>query len=274
MMRSLIRLDDWSVSDLDEVFRLADEYRAGRVSRFSGCVVMFFPPTSLRTRVSFERGAAMMNLQPIVFPSETLNKREELADVIQFIQLWADAIVLRHPDITKLEQLATVSTIPVINAMTDINHPCEVLSDIYALRSRCEIRRARFVFVGADGNILRAWLEAARVLDLDLIQCCPADCAAPGATWTQDVHEAVQTADVILTDTCDPDDIRLKPYQITAKLLDEAPKGVIFNPCPPFTRGVEMSADALAHPAFVGYQFKSALLPVQQAIMAFCIGTV
>jgi len=158
-----------------------------------------------------------------------------------------------------------------VNAMTDVNHPCEVLSDLYSLRRRGDISELRFLFVGADGNIARAWQEAARVLQLDLIQCCPAELATPGALWTDDLDAAIRSADVVLTDGLGPHAELLEPYRVTAALLDLAPAGVRFAPCPPFVRGREVSADAVSHAAFVGHSFKAPLLPVQQAIMAFCL---
>ena len=271
-MRNLIRLDDWTAADVEQVFDLADAYGAGAEPSFTGSAVMFFPSTSLRTRVSFERGAALLGLQPIVFPSETLDKPEALTDVASYLASWADVLVVRHPKIEVLEELASAYALPVVNAMTSVNHPCEVLSDLYALRRQRELSGLRFLFVGGDGNIARAWQEAARVLDLDLVQCCPEGLAVPGAKWTGDLASAVRVADVILTDGFGVHGDLLQPFQITAALLDSAPAGVQLNPCPPFARGREVSADAIEHPAFVGHAFKSALLPVQQAVMAFALG--
>lgn len=270
-MRNLIRLDEWTADDVEQVFALADAYRAGSGREVSGSAVMFFPPTSLRTRVSFERGASLMGLQPVVFPSESLDKSEALADVASYLASWAEVLVVRHPRIDVIEELATANVLPVINAMTDMNHPCEVLSDLYALRDQRDPRMLRFVFVGADGNVARGWQEAARVLALDLVQCCPAELVTPGARWVEDLETAVRSADVILTDGPGAHADLLAPYQITASLLDSAPPGVQFNPCPPFQRGRESSADAIDHRAFVGHRFKATLLPVQQAIMAFCL---
>ncbi|SKA98343.1 Ornithine carbamoyltransferase [Agreia bicolorata] len=271
-MRNVIRLDSWTADDIDRVFSLADSYRSGSGPAVSGAAVMFFPPSSLRTRVSFERGTALMGLQTIVFPSETLDKPEELEDVARYLESWADVLVVRHPDIAVLDGLADANAVPVVNAMTDINHPCEVLSDLYALRQRRDPRPLRYLFVGADGNIARAWQEAARVLSLDLVQCCPARLATPGARVVDDLEAAVTQADVILTDGQGVNAEALAPFQVTAELLDTAPAGVQFNPCPPFRRGGEVSADAIKHEAFVGHNFKAALLPVQQAVMAFSMG--
>jgi ornithine carbamoyltransferase len=271
-MRSLTKLDDWSRSDVEAVFTLADDYRDGRGPATAGSAVMFFPSTSLRTRVTFERGASLMGLQPIVFPDTTLDKPEALTDVAQYLAAWADILVVRHHDLAVVEALAAAAALPVVNAMTDENHPCEVLSDLYALRKRGDIASLRYLFVGLDGNIARAWQEAARVLQLDLVQCCPAELASPGAVWTDELESAVRSADVILTDGPGEHARALEPFQITAALLDLAPTGVLLDPCPPFVRGREVSADALEHAAFVGHAFKAALLPVQQAVMAHCLG--
>jgi ornithine carbamoyltransferase len=167
-----------------------------------------------------------------------------------------------------LDDLASAAVSPVVNAMTDVNHPCEVLFDLHALRERRDIRGLRFLFVGGGGNIVRGWQEAARTLSFDLMQCCPAELATPGSRWTDDLETAVRSADVILTDGWGSHSDQLTPYQITASLLDAAPAGVQLNPWTPFQRGQEVNADAINHPAFVGYQFKSSLLHVQQAIMA------
>ncbi|MDR6199814.1 ornithine carbamoyltransferase [Microbacterium sp. SORGH_AS428] len=271
-MRSLIRLDDWTSTDIEQVFALADAYGTGRGPKTSGCAVMFFPATSLRTRVTFERGAALMGLQPVVLPESTLDKPEAHADVANYLAGWADLVVARHGDIGVLEALADPGALPIVNAMTSTNHPCEILADLWMLRQNRDLAATRFLFVGPDGNISRAWQEASRALGLDLVQCSPSELRTPGARWVEDLATAIRSADVIVTD--DPADHAriLEPYRITASLLDAASRGVQLNPCPPFIRGREVSEDAVAHPAFVGHAFKRALLPVHQAVMASCLG--
>lgn len=271
-MRHLIRLDGWTVTDLRQLFALADGYRAGAGSRIDGTAALFFPPSSLRTRVAFESGAWRMGLQPIPFPPETLDKPEALEDVAAHLAQWADIAVVRHPSIEVLEGLAAAGTLPIVNAMTDVNHPCEVLSDFYALAGDSDPIRLRYVFVGAVGNIGRAWWEAARAFGLDLVQCCPAELAIPEAVITEDLNEAASTADVVITDGQGPHAEALAPYRVTAAVLKRAPRGVRLNPCPPFVRGREVLADAIDHEAFVGYSFKAALRPVQQAVMAWALG--
>jgi ornithine carbamoyltransferase len=271
-MPHLLRLDDCTMPDLDEVFRLADEFAVGRGPRLDGCAALFFPPSSLRTRVSFERGAASMGLQPISFPPESLDKPEALEDVAGYLASWVDVLVVRHRDITVLEGLAASDALPVVNAMTDDNHPCEVLSDLYAISSARDLHDLRILFVGPEGNIGRAWAEAARAFGLELTQCCPEDLAISGVRWSGDIDAAVAAADVIVTDSPGHHAEAMAPFQITAARLEHAPRGVQLAPCPPFERGREVSADALQSGAFVGYGFKKSLLPVQQAVLAWALG--
>ncbi|UJP11349.1 ornithine carbamoyltransferase [Microbacterium sp. KUDC0406] len=269
-MRHLIRLSDWDRADVERVFALADEHDRGAGPRREGCAVMFFPPSSLRTRVSLERGAQLMGLQPIVFPPESLEKPEALADVAGYLASWADVLIVRQR-MQIIEELAASSPIPVINAMTELNHPCEVLGDVYALGRTRDPQSLRFLFVGADGNIARAWQEIAVVLGLDLVQCCPGPIATPGAEHTDDLARAITTADVIITDGPGQHAEALAPFRITAALLDTAPAGAQFIPCPPHLAGREAAADAFRHPALAGHGFKSSLLPVQQAVMSVCL---
>lgn len=270
-MRHLIRLEDLTTEDLHELFALAEAFRAGAGPSYDGCAVMFFPPTSLRTRVAFELGAARMGMRPVTLPPETLDKPEELRDVASYLSQWADVVVVRHKDIEVLDGLVAAQALPVVNAMTAVNHPCEVLSDLFAFASSCDPLPLRYLFVGPDGNIARAWSEAARAFGLDLVHCCPPGLATPGVRWTDDLMSAASTADVIITDSPAEHGAALAPYQVTTDVLAAAPAGVRLAPCPPFVRGREVSAEALLHPAFVGYEFKAALMPIQQAVMSLLI---
>ena len=122
-MSNLIRLTDYTKEDIFEIFNIADEINDGKYKNIlSGkSVVLFFPNSSIRTRVTFEKGIHLLGGQPILFPTETLNKREDLRDVCGYLNNWADMIIVRHKDIKLIEKLAKYSKVPVINAMTDIN---------------------------------------------------------------------------------------------------------------------------------------------------------
>ncbi|MGF6823832.1 ornithine carbamoyltransferase [Microbacterium sp. ZKA21] len=110
-----------------------------------------------------------------------------------------------------------------------------------------------------------------RLVSLDLVHCSPAELAMADVPTTEDLEFAASHTDVILTDGPGAHAGALAEYRITADVLAKAPAGVRLAPCPPFIRGREVTADAIAGPAFVGYEFKRALAPVQQAILAHCI---
>lgn len=271
-MRHLLSLEGWTRDSLGELFDRVDHFDAKRGPRVDGAAALFFPPSSLRTGVSFERGAFEMGLQPITFPPETLDKSEDLADVAGYLSAWVQLMVVRHADISVLQRLADADVLPVTNAMTDVNHPCEVLSDLYALSQVTDPFSLRFLSVGADGNIARAWQEAAKSFGLSMTQSCPAELRVPGMSWRGDLMTAISDADVVITDGPGTHAEALTPYRVTGAVLDSAPSGIRFAPCPPFIRGREVSTDAIEHPAFVGYSFKQYLKPVQQAVMSWALG--
>jgi ornithine carbamoyltransferase len=182
-------------------------------------------------------------------------------------------VIVRHKDISVIEKIARFSSVPVINAMTDINHPCEMLSDLYALSQiRPDFTKDRFLFCGTNGNIGKAWKEASDVFGFDLEQCCGIGYEIDGVPSHYDIEEAIKDKDVVCTDslpTSSRDDF--KKCQVSVRIMEKANKGAILNPCPPFYRGEEVSTDVINSKYFVGYDFKKCLLQVQQAIMVYCL---
>lgn len=222
--------------------------------------------------MTFEKGIHLLDGQSILFPSETLDKKEALQDVMGYLNNWADLIIVRHKNMGVMEKLARYATVPVINAMTDVNHPCEILSDLYSLsKLRPDWRQAQYLFCGVDGNIGRAWKEASDVFGFSLEQCCCGGHEIPGLKAYQDIHDAIKGKDIICTDSLPAGALAdCGRCQVTKAALAEANAGALLNPCPPFYRGEEVSADAIDSDCFVGYEFKKALLVVQQAVMVFC----
>ena len=272
-MKSFIRLTDFKKSELLEIFNIADS-----IDRYDGflkkkTVVMFFPASSIRTRVSFEKGIYLLGGQSILFDPATLYKKEDIKDVCGYLQNWADAVILRNKDIRMLNKMADSMKIPVINAMTDDNHPCEMMSDLYTLsKIRDDHLKDKYLFVGADGNIGRAWKEASEAFGLELTQSSPTKYQIPGVTCNDDLKEAIVGKDIICTDSIPSDMIEdFRNYQINTDLMNLANKKAVLNPCPPFYRGEEVSADVIDSDYFVGYEFKKNLLKIQQAIMIYCL---
>ena len=274
-MRHLIRLTDWNMSDIEQIFLLAKELEEGKIEKkLAGkSVIMFFPNSSIRTRVTYEKGIYLLGGQPILFPSETLNKKEALKDVCGYLNQWADAVIVRHKEIKVLEEMAKYLKVPVINAMTDINHPCEVLSDLYALsKIRSDYRKDKYVFCGEAGNIGLAWKEAAEVFGLDLVQCCAKGYEMDGVKAYAQIRDAAAGRDIICTDSLSSDLLpEFKDCQVTKEVMELATRGALLNPCPPFYRGEEVTEDVIESEYFVGYEFKKCLLTVQQAVLLYCL---
>ena len=271
-MKHLIRLGDLTLQDAREIFRLADEFAAGkhRECLRGRTVALFFPESSIRTRVTYERGIYLMGGQSVLFPPSALDKKEDVGDVVAYLSNWVSSIVVRHKNIALLDKMAQNEKIPVINAMTDVNHPCEMLSDVYALSKKFpDVSKLKILFVGARGNIALAWKEAAALFGFELTQSCPPKYAMEGVRNIPDLMQAAMGKDVICTDSLSADKLPdFRNYQITPEVMRNAK---LLNPCPPFYRGEEVSAEVVRDGSFgfVGYDFKSCLLEVQQAVLYY-----
>ena len=274
-MKNFIRLTDYHTNDIYDIFNIADEVKEEKYKDIlkSKSVVLFFPNSSIRTRVTFEKGIYLLGGQTILFSVETLDKKEDLKDVCGYLNNWADMVVVRHKDINVIEKMSQYLSVPVINAMTDINHPCEILTDMYALsKIRKNFVNEKFLFCGKNGNIGLAWKEASTVMGFKLEQCCGNGYEIEGLVSHSNIYEAIKGKDIICTDSLPSAILNdFKECMVTLEAMQMANEGAILNPCPPFYRGEEVSADVIDSDYFVGYQFKKHLLNVQQAIMVYCL---
>ena len=278
MSKSLVFIDDFSKEEIYEIFKLADKFAddMSQLKPLEGkTVVLFFPESSIRTRVTFEKGIQELGGKTILFPPEALDKKEKIQDVIGYLENWVDAIVVRHSDIEVVKSMAKHAKIPVINAMTSENHPCEIIADLYALSKLYkDIEKKKFLFVGAKGNIGNTWKAASELMGFELEQCCPGGYEIDNINFHTNIDEAVIGKDIICTDSI-PSKAKedFKEYQITLQHMQKANQGAILNPCPPFFRGEEVSEDVINSDYFVGYEFKKCLMTVQQAILCYLLDT-
>ncbi|MHC4054576.1 ornithine carbamoyltransferase [Bradyrhizobium sp. 25ACV] len=202
------------------------------------------------------------------------NTSEATADLAEYLDNWFDVLVVRTRELSALRELAFHAHAPVVNARTRSNHPCETLGDLAYVRSlRVSLDGLKVVGLAPDANILRSWVEASIALPLRVTQIYPEDwhikdIAAPNFTASTSL-DALFDADVIVTD-CWPDGAgahQLLEYQVSASMLDRCRPDVIFLPCPPVTRGQEVSADAMPHPACQSPAAKAYLLHAQNALL-------
>lgn len=274
-MKDLIRLTDLQEKEIYEIFHIADEIGSGKYSNFLNgkSVILFFPASSIRTRVTFEKGINLLGGQSLLFPDDALNKKEDLRDVCGYLNNWADIVIVRHKDIRLLEKFAKYSEALIINAMTDINHPCEILADMYSLsKIRDNFRSDKYLFCGKSGNIGLAWKEASKVMGLDLSQCCAVGYEMDDIKIYHDIETAIKGKDIVCTDSLPAGALNdFGDCQVTKKVMEMANKNAVLNPCPPVYRGEEVSDDAIQSEYFIGYEFKKNLLTVKQAVMIWCM---
>ncbi len=126
-------MSDFSKQEIIHIFELADKIKAddGVSNPCEGkTIVLFFPKSSIRTRVSFEKGIQILGGNTILFSPEALDKKEDIKDVIGYLENRADLVIVYHKDLSIIEYMVEHSHIPIINAMTSVNHPCEILTDL------------------------------------------------------------------------------------------------------------------------------------------------
>lgn len=272
-MRNLICLKDYNKEDVHQIFAIADQLKQGGYRDFlSGkTILLFFPSSSLRTRITYEKGIHLLGGHSLLFDSEVLDKKESIEDVTGYLNNWIDVMIIRHHNIERIKEVANYAKIPAINAMTKVNHPCEIISDLYALsKIRKDYLTASYLFVGACGNIGLQWKEASDLLGFELTQCCPPGYELDGVKVEHNIHKGIQGKDIILSDCLGKEQLQdFKDFQITCELMEQANDNAIFNPCPPFYRGEEVASDVICSKYFVGYEFKKCLLEIQQAILIF-----
>lgn len=276
---------------LDRADLLRAAWRAGALPRAleGAWVGLWHEGTGFRNRVAFDIGVRALGGEVVEIPG-VLAEREEPEDVARYLGSWLAAIAIRARDHAAVERFAAASPIPVINARTAHNHPCEILGDLqFVRRQRGGLEGLKVVYVGEASNIGNSWLEAGARLPLRVVQVCPpAYAPAPEALaayrdgsvgsieLSTDLAEALEGADVVCTDcwprTRDPEAAArvralFAPYCITgAELATRAPDA-LFLPCPPVTRGEEVDAAAMRSPACRVFEAKDHLLHTQNAIL-------
>jgi len=293
-MKDLISMRDLTKDFVYHMFKQADKmklrYEMGEVYKpLEGkTIIASFPPTSIRTRVSFETGIFQLGAQPLNLQMK-FEDEELIEDKIGHLNCWTDGLVIRHSSQELLQRIAELAEFPVINGMTKDSHPCEILSDLHAIyKLRPNLEGLKFVFVGEGANISNTWFEAAALLNLNITQLCPqgyeinqglfdyaSRCSKGKVSITHDLIEALQDADVVLTDSWPAEAEELKkfmPYQLTLEALKVTSKGCLVNPCPPINRAHAVPNEVMNSDYFIGYKAKESLLHMQKAILEEFMG--
>jgi len=299
--RHFLHINDLTGAEVRELLDLAKVIKPLVLERspaykpFNGMTLaMVFAKPSTRTRVSFESGFFRLGGHALCLGEEVgIGKREAVKDVSRVLASMNDLIMARlfaHADII---ELAEHSSVPVINGLTDFNHPCQIIADALTVEELLgSIEGKRVVYVGDGNNIVNSWLELACVLPFDFVCACPpgyepnaALLAAVGkgagsASVVNDPVEAVRGADVIYADVWasmgqkDQADARSKifqPYQVNEALMAATGKDTIFLHCLPAERDKEVTDGVMESPQSHVFRQAENRMHAQNAIMAWCL---
>jgi ornithine carbamoyltransferase len=254
-------------------------------------LAMIFQMNSTRTRVGFEAGIGQLGGHAIVLNSSDtqLGRGEPIEDTARVLSEMVDAVVIRMRPHADLERFARSATVPVINAMTALLHPCQLLADIQTFEEiRGPIASRTVAFVGDGYNLCNTYLEASRQWGFHLRIACPPGfepapalvAAAPDAVLVDSPRAAVENADLVVTDVWSSmgheDEAQRRKaafadYQVNERLLDHARSEVLFMHCLPAHRGEEISATLLDDPRSVAWQEAGNRLHTQKALLEFLL---
>ncbi len=303
--RHFLDLSDFSGSEirrvLDASAAIKAKRRKGEVAAerpLTGKVLaMVFDKPSTRTRVSFDVGMRELGGETLMLTGNEmqLGRGETIGDTARVLSRYVDAVMIRTLDHEMVVELARHASIPVINGLTKLTHPCQIMADVLTFEEhRGSIRGRTVAWAGDANNVLASWVHAAAKLDFRLKIASPPELAprpellswakAEGADImvTTDPFEAADQADVIVTDCWvsmgDEDEGRrhnlLKPYQVNSRLMGVAARDALFMHCLPAHRGEEVTDEIIDGPQSVVFDEAENRLHAQKGILAWCFGAV
>jgi ornithine carbamoyltransferase len=298
-IRHFLTLRDLSTAELNSIIQSAITMKAAHRENtqqpiFAGKVLaMIFEKSSTRTRVSFEAGMAQLGGDSLFLsPTDTqLGRGEPIQDSARVISRMVDIVMIRTFGHDNIEQFAKYSAVPVINALTDQYHPCQLLADIQTfVEHRGSITGKTVAWIGDGNNMCNSWINAAIMLNFRLNIAGPADYqpdstlleeAGDSVLLTTDPVSAVTGADLVTTDVftsmgqeSEQDDrlSRFSRYQVNHDLMEHAEDNALFMHCLPAHRGEEVSAELLEDESVsVVWDEAENRLHAQKALMAFLL---
>ena len=304
----LLSIHELSVNDVEEILTLAADLKAKQKAGIPHPLLagktlgMIFEKSSTRTRVSFEVGMYQLGGQALFLSSRDLQlgRGEPIKDTARVLSRYLDGIMIRTYGHERIEELARYADIPVINALSDLLHPCQALTDLLTIREYKgkNLAGLKMAYVGDGNNMTHSLMYAAAKVGMDFAAATPegyepnaevvanakADAAATGATITitHNPMEAVADADVIVTDTWasmgqeaehDARTAVFRPYQVNAELVAASGSArCIVMHCLPAYRGEEITEEVFEEFAGVIFDEAENRLHVQKAIMALVMG--
>ena len=295
--RDFLSIEDLSRDEIEQIFSTAREHKnALPVQSLSGkSVVLVFEKASTRTRISFEAGVARMGGHPLVLTAQgsQMARGEPLKDTARILAGYCDCIVMRTFGHERVVEMAEYADVPVINALTDLLHPCQVLSDCFTLSQRFgELAGRKVAWIGDGNNMANSWINAAAAFGFELTIACPhgfdpdmtivekAQQAGAKVIILRDPAEACAGAIAINTDVWasmgqeDEADERKQTFagfQVNRELMQKTDPDAVFMHCLPAHRGEEVTEEVLEGNQSIVWEQARNRLFVQEAIMDFLL---
>ncbi len=300
-VRHFITMEDLSVAEFDRVLADAASWKAeGHGMPLAGkTVALIFGKPSTRTRVSFSVGVHQLGGFPLTLSEQELQMRksESIEDTARVLSRFVDGIVIRTFANKDVEDLAASATVPVVNALTDDDHPCQALADIQTFRENfADARGRKITYLGDGNNVAASLAEAAAMAGIDMCLSVPAGCDLPVGKmdsitalaerqgtrfWVErDPVVAAGSASALYTDVWismgqedDKDKVSaLRPYQVNSALLGVARPDAIVLHCLPAHRGEEITDEVMDGPQSRVFDQAENRLHAQKALLAFLLG--
>ena len=299
-MRHFLDLKDFSTNTLQSILdaglcmKVAQKSGDGHELSLSGkSVAMIFEKPSTRTRVSFEVGITQLGGTPLILSASDLQsgRGESIEDTARVLSRYVNAIIIRCYKHETLLTLAKHSSVPVINALTNWSHPCQLMADLMTMiEYHGPLAGQTVAWLGDGNNVAVSWIEAAVRFDFQLRIAGPQRYAPPEdlLAWaranggdiilTEDVNLAIEKVQTVVTDvwtsmgTDEGNRCRdFEPYQVNEKLMTSAASDAIFMHCLPARRGMEVTAEVIDGPQSAVFDEAENRLHAQKAVMAWCL---
>ncbi|HIF35283.1 MAG TPA: ornithine carbamoyltransferase [Candidatus Thioglobus sp.] len=303
MADHFLHISDYSTDALWDILKLAKKLKQKFRDReeykiFNNkSLAMIFAKPSARTRVSFETGFEWMGGHALFLgPNDIgIGKREAIKDISRLLSRYNDIIMARLFDHSHILELAENSTIPVINGLTDYNHPCQVMSDIFTIwETRGSLDDLKVTYVGDGNNIVHSWLHLAQKFPMEFVCACPENyepnsntvngssgAGVSSVSVSHDPTNSVKNTDVVYTDVWasmgqkDEAEMREKifqPFQVNGDLMAATGKNTLFMHCLPAERGREVTDEVIEADYSIVFEQAENRLHVQNAIMVTLAG--
>ncbi|MBP7961914.1 MAG: hypothetical protein KBG20_06275 [Caldilineaceae bacterium] len=274
MKKDIITVNDLSPAEIDQIFDLADRSESLTFPRQTGLTAcVSFEGNSIRTRATFTKALVDLGITPVEVPN-LLKTGEAVRHLAGYMDNWMDLYILRDRDHERMAAFAASSAKPVINAMTGLAHPCEVLADLYSIKKeKGDPHSLRYCILGPPTNVLTSWQRLGQVMGLDMVHVLPPGPTPdmpPGIEISHIKQDGLTGADVILTDAW-PQGFTDPSLQLTLTDLAVAKPDAWVIPCPPFNVAQEIHAEVIDSHYFAGYAQKRYLYQVQKALIAFVL---